>query len=117
MGIQNNTVQACIITERGQQLKARYLKFMKELNDNDLIDWVEIKEELNGHYGEYLLPNGIIARNIDRISTECEGSPWNTTIPVPGKVDTWFAGYKFNFANMEDDDIQELLDGGYIQII
>ena len=108
MGIQNNTVRSVIVTALGLALQQRYLKFMQMLANNDMVDWNEIKEELNGHYGDYLLPTGIMARNIDRIMTECE-----TYANQPGPV----IEYAFNFANMEDDSIMELIDAGYIKIL
>lgn len=103
MGLNNNTVRVFQVTTLGLMLRERYLNFIQKLNNNDLIDWIEIKDELNGHYAEYLLPTGIMANNLDTLLTRGEQTAVGT--------------YTFNFADMEDDHIQELEEAGYLQFI
>lgn len=112
MGIKNNTIQTVIVTALGLQLRNRYLEFMQKLSNNDLIDWNEIREELNGHYNEYLMPTGIMADNIDTIMKRCEFHAISINPDSANKTE-----YAFNFADMEDDAIQELIEAGYIKIL
>lgn len=80
---------------------------MAELNHSTLIDFPAIKEKLNGSFNDYLMPDGLMASNLQRIDEDCDSKA----------LVNIYHHYTYNLANMEDDHIQELLDNGYIEII
>ncbi len=103
MGVSINNIGVVRITETGHSLLHEYVKLKDVLKNNQFFDWLQIVEELNGRFGDFFLPKGIVARNLLKVVREGEQLP---SIGV--------YHYKFNLAIIEDDDIQEMIEEGYL---
>lgn len=103
MGVSINHIGVVRITESGHLLLQDYVKLKQVLRNNIFFDWAQIVEELNGRFGDFFLPKGIVARNLLKITREGE------QLPHIGVYN-----YKFNLALIEDDDIQEMIEEGYL---
>jgi len=103
MGIKINHVGVCRVTDSGNKVLQDYLNLKTTLKNNEFFDWDEIKDELNGNFNDFLLPRGIMANNLQKIvSTGKRLEHIGLNI------------YQFNYADVEDDDLQELFDEGYL---